>query len=106
MKKIIITLAGVMATIVMITGCGSNKKSDKKADVDVDVGIVQLNDGKGSYATEYIYRSEDKSAARKLCEENMYEFLDDGETVSEMIETSDDNGDTIYYFRVIHIVAG
>lgn len=103
MKKImVIILAGIMA-MTMVTGCGSNKKSDKKAEVEVDVEIVQLNDGKGSYATEYIYRSEDTSEARRLCKENMYEFLDDGKTVSEMIETSDDNGDTIYYFRVIHI---
>ena len=105
MKKVLVmVLAGIMA-MIMITGCGSDKKSDKKAAVNVEVGIVQLNDGKG-YVTEYIYSSEDTKEARRLCKENMYEFLDAGETVSEMIETSDENGNTIYYFRVIHIVAG
>lgn len=101
MKKImVIILAGIMA-MTMVTGCGSNKKSDRKAEVEVDVGVVDLGDG--NYATEYIYKSEDFSEARRLCKENQYEHLDNGETVSEMIITSDDDGNEICYFRVIHV---
>lgn len=98
MKKIMITiLAGVMIAMMILTGCGLDNKSERKSKdcVDVDVEVTVQN---GWVKTVYIYKSDNKSAARRLCEEKIYEHLDEGYTVSEMIETSDDNGDTIYKF--------
>lgn len=108
MKKVLVmVLAGIMATMMIITGCGSDKKSDKKKDnVDVDVEVIGYSGDDNYCEIVYIFSSDDTHAARKLCEKNIYEHLDNGETVSEMIETSDENGNTIYKFHVIKKVAG
>ena len=91
MKKIFIgIIAGIMATM-LLTACGGPNYTPEEA-IIVDKKIEESNAEKW---TKYVYYG---SAYEKV-KESYYWHLDQGETVSEIIEY-DENGRTVYMFKV------
>ena len=63
------------------------------------INILRKNDAEDKWM-KYTFWSDDTSDAYRQCKESYYWHLDQGETVSEIVETSSSSGDTIYYFKV------
>lgn len=101
MKQLMfLAMAGfIIATMLMVVGCGSNPnyEPDKATIVDVEVESFRASEEKW---VKYTYWNSDTSEAYRQCKEGYYFHLDQGETVSEIIETASNSGDTIYYFKV------
>lgn len=109
MKRLVLLIVGMMVTLLLVVGCGGSTESKKVSkEVTVDVEVIDGDDKPipEDKWIKYTFQSDDTSTARRQCQESYYWHLDQGETVSEIIETSDSTGNTIFYFKTKGRVAG
>jgi DNA-binding Lrp family transcriptional regulator len=102
MKKVLVTLVIVGAIIATFTFIVNRNrlpyKPEKAVIVDVD---VESNEAKPNEKwVRYTYWAEDTSEALRQAKAGVDFHLDKGETVSELIETTNKEGNRIYYFKV------
>ena len=104
MKNLFKILAGITVTVMVLlaVGCGNpvKKEVSKEVVVNVEVDGEEKNNKETSDKwIKYTFQSDDTETARRQCQESYYFHLDKGETVTEIIETSDEMGNTIFYFK-------
>lgn len=102
MKKVLVTMVIVGAIIAAFTFIVKKNtlpyKPEKAVIVDVD---VESNEAKPNEKwVRYTYWAEDTSEALRQAKAGVDFHLDKGETVSELIETTNKEGNRIYYFKV------
>ena len=100
MKKLVVmVLVGIIAMFIFV-GCSNNPgyEPDKATVVDIEVESKEVKPEEKW--VKYTYWNSDTSEAYRQCKAGYYFHLDQGETVSEIIETTSNSGSTIYYYKV------
>lgn len=98
-KLLVLVMVGIVAMFTFV-GCGKdlNYEPDEATVVDIE---VESNEFKPDEKwVKYTYWNSDASEAHRQCKEGYYFHLDRGETVSEIIETSDNLGNPLFYYKV------
>ena len=102
MKKLLVTMVvagAIIAGIIFIVNSNNLPyQPDKAVIVDVDVESNEANPNEKW--VRYTYWAEDTSEALRQAKAGVDFHLDKGETVSELIETTDKGGNRIYYYKV------
>lgn len=99
-RLVVLVMAGIIIAMLTLVGCGySEPNYDIQPAIVVDVNVESDKNNETEKWIKYTFWANDASKAYEQCKTSYYYHLDCGETVSEIIETSNEKGETIYYFK-------